>query len=102
MNKIEFFDLMDALQIGGYSDDTVLYKVEEGHTYETFFGEGAQAINRVSANMQTGRCVVVYQRTMQEIWDLLDFVEDETKSKFNYIRVRLHYGDNFAIVFYVD
>lgn len=102
MTKIELFDLMDALQIGGYSEESVLYKVEEGHTYVSFFGEGAQAINRVSETMVTGRCVVVYQRTMQEIWDLLDFVMDETKTEFTYVRVRLNYGDRFAIVFYVD
>lgn len=102
MTKNELFDLMDALQIGGYSEESVLYKVEEGHTYVTFFGEGAQAINRVSETMETGRCVIVYQRTMEDIWDVLDFVEDETKTKFTYVRVRLNYGDSYAIVFYVD
>ena len=102
MTKNELFDLMNALQIGGYSEESVMYKVDEGHTYETFFGEGAQAINRVSETMEAGRCVIVYQRTMQDIWDLLDFVEDEAKTKFTYVRVRLNYGDSYAIVFYVD
>lgn len=102
MTKENFFDLVAALDMGGYSDDYVLEYVAEGHTYDSFFGEGAKALNRCSPKMKQGRCVIVYQKEYNELYAVLDFVEDTNKCAYIYVRVSLNYGDRYAIMFYLD
>lgn len=77
MEKNLLFDVMNALQIGGYSDEVVLYNFEDTDV-QTEFGDGWRKTYNGDSRLN-GRMIAVYCKNCLEMLQMFDFVEKEAR-----------------------
>lgn len=77
MNKNLFFDVMAALQLGGYSDDVVLYNFKNTDV-QTEFGKNWCMVSR-DGSCLNGRTISVYCKTYLEMLEMFVFLEREAR-----------------------
>lgn len=75
MNKNLFFDVMSALEMGGYSDDMVLYNFENTDV-QTEFGKNWCMVSRDDSCL-SGRALAVYCKTYLEMLEMFVSLEEE-------------------------
>lgn len=77
MEKNLLFDVLAALQMGGYSDDVVLYNFVSTDEKSEFGEEWSCPYKcRLSLN---GRCIAICCEDMVEVNQLWDFLEREAR-----------------------
>lgn len=97
MEKNLLFDVCEALQMGGYSDDVVL-NTFVASSIKAAFGEDWGTAKDYDVALD-GRFITIYFDNLAEFKQMLSFVESETSFKRSeqVIRLLSHRGDSKCI-----